>query len=94
MAESDLLKTIHSNPSRSIYELSKLLSWSYGKTQQAVQRLIEKGLIETKQEIRNNRLCALISEVPAAKLIDFREAELKLMQDYLRKVAGIYKTQG
>lgn len=88
-SELDLLKAIHPNPGRSIYELSKLIAWSYGKTQQAVQRLIEKGLIEAKQEIRNNRLCALISETPAEKLVDFSEKELELMQSYLRKVAEI-----
>ena len=88
-SELDLLKAIHSNPNKSIYELSKSLDWSYGKTRQAVQRLIEKGLVEAKQEIRSNRLCSLLNEVPAKRLIDFREAELKLMQDYLRKVAEI-----
>lgn len=89
MTELGLLRAIHSNPARGIYELSKSLDWSYGKTQQAVQRLIEKGLVEAKQEIRSNRLCSLLNEVPAKRLVDFREAELKLMQDYLRKLAGL-----
>lgn len=84
-SELFFLDVLHENSGSSIYALSKELNWTYGKTQQVVQRLFKKGIIRQKQEIRNNRVQNLIFEVSAAELIDLDFETVSRIKNFLDK---------
>lgn len=50
-----LYEVISQNPEISIYELSKKLSWSIGKVNYHVNKLIKDGIISNSTKTENNR---------------------------------------
>ncbi len=86
-AELELLKVIHSFPGLSVYSLSQKASWTCGKTQQAVERLHKKGLVEFGETVESSRVQKKVFETPATKLISFRKKELELMEKFLKRKA-------
>ncbi|MFQ6120296.1 MAG: hypothetical protein ACE5KE_10470 [Methanosarcinales archaeon] len=58
-----LYEEICLNPNLNLMEYTKRLNWSYGKTQKATQRLLEKGLIRAKGKIK-----LLLSPISAEEL--------------------------
>lgn len=56
------------NPGLSIYEYSKILGFSNGKTRGAIKRLEEKGLVETELIPGNPHNKRIVKPVPAKEL--------------------------
>lgn len=86
-SELELLKTLHASDGSSLYTLSKALNWSYGKTERAVNRLLEKGLVKSEHKIENGRAQKIISETKATELIDINKREFELMERFLKDKA-------
>lgn len=88
VSELGLLKALHSANGSSVYALANALGWSYGRAEQAVQRLLSKGLVRTAQSVENGRAQKIVFETPAAEMIDLRKKELDVMEKYLQSVSA------
>lgn len=58
--DDTLLHLIRTNPGLSLYELSKLLGWTIGKTDGTLRRLNNAGKIQITSIERNGRLVTLV----------------------------------
>jgi DNA-binding MarR family transcriptional regulator len=56
-------------PGESVYSYAKRLGFSTGRTQAAVRRLEEEGLVTTRLIRENLRVRRIVTPVPAADLI-------------------------
>lgn len=80
--EWDLYEIISEHPSSNIYELSKLMSWTTGKTRGAVKRLEAEGLIKIEKTIKDGRAVDLVTPTPwqdfltPEELEEFRNMEI------------------
>lgn len=88
VSELELLKALHDANGSSVYVLANALGWGYGRAEQAVQRLLSKGLVRAVQKVENGRAQKLVFETPAAELIDFKRQELDIMEKYLQRVSA------
>lgn len=59
-----VVDTIAGNQKVNIYQLSKILDWSYGKTQQTVDHLIKSGKIHASYQNSRGRRVKLLSTKP------------------------------
>lgn len=60
LAESELYEFICKHPGYSIYDYAKKMGWSYGKTQRAIERLLEEELIKHKEEREGTKIKKLV----------------------------------
>lgn len=49
---------------RSVYELSSILGWTYGKTNFVTSRMLREGTIFAKEAMKGGRATKLVSTVP------------------------------
>jgi len=73
--EWDLYEKISECPRSSVYELSKLMAWSTGKTRGAVKKLEQEGLIKIEKTIRGGRAVDLVESTPWQEMMTPEELE-------------------
>ncbi len=59
--EWNLYEIINEHPGSNIYQLSKLMAWTTGKTRGAVKRLEEEGLIKIEKTLKDGRAVDLVT---------------------------------
>ncbi|MBD3186477.1 hypothetical protein GF325_06595 [Candidatus Bathyarchaeota archaeon] len=59
-----MVATLSNGDPRNIYQLSKTLGWSYGKTERRVARLIEAGVLHSRHSMENGRSVHRVSVDP------------------------------
>ncbi len=63
-ADYDLYEVISDHPGSSGYQLAKLIGWTTGKTNSAIDRLEKKGLIKVERVVRDGRLQRSVTPKP------------------------------
>lgn len=78
-SDYDLYEMISDHPESSGYRLAKLMGWTTGRTNSAIDRLEAKGLIKVERIVRSGRL--QLSVVPRPWQEFFTNEELSEMNE-------------
>ena len=72
-----LYEYIDKNPNLTVYELSKALDWTTGKTNHYVQKLVKDGMINNCDEVVNGRNLKKYSGKTVKEFINWDEFNKK-----------------
>ena len=93
-----IVDAIAATRSTSIYDLSRVLKWSYGKTERKVKALLDAGKLHSTLTTRNNRTVRLLSVTPlegtahqVATGKEGKTADAPELRDAFKHLYGIFK---
>jgi hypothetical protein len=90
-----ILAVIKKHESVSVYSLSKLLQWSYGKTERKVADMIKDGKVYPSMRVDGGRSLKMLSLNPApanpeSRIVNGPSVENNMLSDAFRHLHGIF----
>ncbi|MHA1793836.1 MAG: hypothetical protein ACTSVI_14425 [Promethearchaeota archaeon] len=99
MNENSLIENILSNYDSkpiNIYQLSKQLGWTYGKTERKINKLIQEGRVYFSYNIENGRMVRHLSLKPLKSRDEINviqdKVDVNTLQEAFKHLYGIFKT--